>query len=304
MTLYLDAVWLLNLLIDFMILRLTGYLNKKKNSGWRIFGGSLFASMIVFVTVLYPSSLLLYPLGKIIFSFIIIVITFKLKSWIDLLKTWLYFYFVSFAIGGILLGVHFIFQQSIQVESGSVMTVTTGYGTPISWGFVVIGFPLCWYFTKQTLDKQALVNFQADQLFVCEIQIFKQKITTTGYLDSANHLNDPITDKPVVIIDRSIIKQIVPADQFMQLEQVSQSLDISQLDPLLVQTVSLIPYQDLSNPIGVLIALKPDLFTLTHHDQIIKTKNILIGLRFSDLTSEQEYHCLLNPQLFKYRQSA
>lgn len=302
MTLYLDAVWLLNLLIDFMILRLTGYLNKKKNSGWRMIIGSIFASMIVFVTVFYPGSLLLYPLGKIFFSIAIILITFRHKTWLDLLKSWLYFYFVSFVIGGILLGVHFMFQQSIQMDSGSFMTVTTGYGTPISWGFVVIGFPICWYFTKHTMDKQALINFQSDQLFTCEIDIFNRKISTTGYLDSANHLSDPITNKPVVIIDRSVIQQIVDVDQFIQLEQISQSLDISQLDHALVQSVSLIPYQDVSSPTGVLIALKPELFTVTYFDQIIESKNILMGLRFSSLASEQEYHCLLNPQLFKYLQ--
>lgn len=304
MTLYLDAVWLLNLLIDFMILRLTGYLNKKKNSGWRIIIGSIFASLIVFVAVFYPSSLLLYPLGKIIFSITIIVLTFKHKSWIDLLKTWLYFHFISFAIGGILLGVHFIFQQSVQVESGSFMTVTTGYGTPISWVFVVVGFPICWYFTKQTMDKQALINFQADQLFNCEIGILGKNISTIGYLDSANHLIDPVTKKPVVIIDQLIIKQIFTDDLFIQLEQISQSLDISQLDASLIQSIRLIPYQDVSNPTGVLIALKPELFTVTYYDQVIESKNILIGLRFSTLASEQEYHCLLNPQLFKYLQSS
>ena len=110
-------------------------------------------------------------LGKVISSIVIILITFKHKTWFDLLKSWLYFYFVSFVIGGILLGVHFMFQQSVHVDSGSFMTVTTGYGTPISWGFVIIGFPICWYFTKHIMDKQALMNFQSDQLFTCEIAI-------------------------------------------------------------------------------------------------------------------------------------
>ena len=302
MTLYLDAIWLLNFLIDLMILRLTGYLRKKKNSGIRLLLGSVFASLIVFVVVFFPNSILLYPLGKIIFSIFIIVIAFRHKSWIELLKTWLSFYFVSFAIGGILLGVHFIMQQSIQFENGSLLTITTGYGTPISWLFVTIGFPLCWYFTKQTMDKQALVNYQEDQLFDCELIILNKIIPLLGYLDSANHLIDPISKNPVIIIDPIIIKQIFSEDVYQKLEEMSHTLDITTLDQPLEKFIRLIPYQDVSNKAGVLIALKPDQFTFSYQNQIIQSKHVLIGLRFSPLATEKEYNCLLNPQLFNLAQ--
>src|SRR5690625_5581292 len=142
-----------------MILRLTGYLNKKKNSGLRMVIGSLFASSIVFVTVFMPNSVLLHPIGKITFSLLIIMITFKHFSWFEMLKTWLLFYFISFALGGLLLGLHFIFQESVKFDYGSIFTISTGYGTPIRCGFVVIGLPYFLFFIKQKMDKHNLNNY-------------------------------------------------------------------------------------------------------------------------------------------------
>src|SRR5690625_3175632 len=112
-----------------MILRLTGYLNKKKNSGLRMVIGSLFASSIVFVTVFMPNSVLLHPIGKITFSLLIIMITFKHFSWFEMLKTWLLFYFISFALGGIILGLIFIFIVIVQFDFGSILMINIGYGT-------------------------------------------------------------------------------------------------------------------------------------------------------------------------------
>lgn len=283
-----------------MILRLTGYLNKKKNSGFRIISGSFFASLIVFVTVFSPNSLLLYPISKIIFSILIVVIAFKHRSWFDLFKTWLLFYFVSFSIGGIILGLHFIFQRSIYFDYGGVMTVSTGLGTPISWLFVIVGFPFCWLFTKQTMDKQTLVNYKSNQLYKCQIQLFDQSVSLEGYLDSANHLVDPISNKPVIIIDDHIIDQLFNDEWITKLKHLSLSLDLGELDSSFAQLIRLIPYQDVTNPAGILIAIKPDLFTLINKEEILQSQDVLVGLRFSELASDQMYHCLLNPQIFKY----
>src|SRR5699024_9543611 len=107
----------------------------------------------------------------------------------------------------------------------SIMTVSTGSGTPISWLFVVIGFPICWYFTKQTMDKQALVNFQADQLYQCHIKMLGKSIPVLGYLDSANHLIDPMTQHPVVIIDQDIISQFFDQEELENLDKISETLD-------------------------------------------------------------------------------
>lgn len=286
-------------MIDYMILRLTGYLSRRKNSGWRITIASMFASCIVFIVIYFPNSLFLYPIGKILFSIIIIVIAFKHSSWFEFIKVWLFFYFVTFTLGGILLGIHFIFDQSLRINHSYFMTVSTGLGTPISWLFVVIGFPVCWYFTKQTMDKQALANFQTDQLYKCQIQILNKSVMVSGYLDSANHLIDPLTKHPVVIIDQYVIKQFFNDEKIDQLKQINETLDLSKADSSIVSIIRLIPYQDVSNPEGLLLALKPEAFIMVDHNQTFEIKNVLIGLRFSKLSSDQDYHCLLNPQLFK-----
>ncbi|WP_017471806.1 sigma-E processing peptidase SpoIIGA [Amphibacillus jilinensis] len=304
MTIYLDAIWVLNLLIDFMILQLTGYLVKKKNRGWSVWLASLFASSMVFIAVLYPSSIVLHPLGKILFSCVILFIGFKYVSFIDYVKTLMIFYFASFTLGGALMGVHFLFQQSFELNDFGFLTVSTGFGTPISWGFVVIGFPLCWWFTRQTMDKQTLINYQAEQIYSCQIKVLNRVVNSTAYLDSANHLIDPISQKPVVIIDNVIIKQLFSEDMVLRLKQMNQTLDLSKQDNQITNMIHFIPYQDVSNENGILLALKPDLFAFSNQTQAYRTKNVLLGLRFGPLSSGQHYHCLLNPKVFNRSETA
>ncbi|SEN62921.1 stage II sporulation protein GA (sporulation sigma-E factor processing peptidase) [Amphibacillus marinus] len=298
MTIYLDLIIVLNFLIDFMIIQLTGFLSKQQTRGWRLTLAALFAASIVIITVLFPSSPLLHPVGKLILSGFIIAIAFKVKTIRLFLKSWVIFYFVTFAIGGIIIGLHFLFQQPFQVNQTNVLTVSTGFGTPISWLFVTISFPCCWWLTRHTMDKQQLMNYQAKQLFSCQLHIIDVVVTTTGYVDSANHLIDPVSRKPIVIIDLNVINQLFSLEEITQLKNISEQLDLTIANERMRSKLRFIPFQDVSNNNGLLLVIKPRQIIVQNKERVFSTKDFLVGLRFESLSDDQQYHCLLNPNLF------
>ncbi|WP_256860563.1 sigma-E processing peptidase SpoIIGA [Paraliobacillus ryukyuensis] len=295
---YLDAVWLLNILLDWMILLLTRHMAKISARNSMIFFGACAASLLVPLTVFYPESILLHPIGKLLLSMGIVLIGFGLQRPIKLLRLLAIFYFITFTLGGALTAIHFFLSNPMNVSKTGIVTWSSGYGDPISWSFVILGFPVVWWFTKQRLDKHTLLQFQTEQLMQVIIQLDNQIVQTTGYVDSGNQLIDPFSRKTVVVCDFTVIKQLFSEETIQLMKKVKEDNSFEQLYDKIHLPVNLVPYQDVSGQSQFMLVFRPDKFTIFNNQTRIDASNVLIGLQFGQLTQDEIYHCLLHPALF------
>lgn len=299
LTIYLDAVWILNFLLDMMLLMLTKSLIRDGTPIFRIVFGAFIASLIVPVSVFFPDALLLTPIGKLLFSIIIMLSTFKFISISRMLKQLLLFYFITFAIGGGLIGVHYLFQQPFGMSTSGLVTMNQGYGDPISWLFIIFGFPVVWIFTKKRMDNHAVEKIKYDQLYPVTIEIQKKCLSTTGYIDSGNQLTCPMTKKPVIICDQAFLKQWFTDSDWQSLQAAYEALAVDQLPENWQSRIQIIPYQGVEGTSNFLFAIRPEQLTIYYDGERIITKNVLIGIQFGSLVRDNSYHCLLQPQIFK-----
>ncbi len=102
------------------------------------------------------------------------------------------------------MGVHFLFQDRL-VLNQMVDTKSPQFGDPISWIFVLIGFPLLSYFSKARVDDLRMKNITFDQLVDVEIILNEQTLSMKGLIDSGNQLVDPLTKTPVMIVGKQIL---------------------------------------------------------------------------------------------------
>ncbi|GAB4072376.1 sigma-E processing peptidase SpoIIGA [Barrientosiimonas marina] len=299
MTIYLDAVWLLNFFLDMMLLMLTQMLAKDSTRKLRIMFGAFVASLLVPLMVYYPSSFFTTLPGKLLYSIIIIVCSFRIHTIYQLIKRLLLFYFTTFSIGGGLIAIHFLLQSPVSLSAGGALTFNAGYGDPVSWGFVLTGFPLVWYFTKNRMDKHTAEKIRYDQLCPVTIQIGQSCYTTTGYIDSGNQLSDPLTKKPVIVCDSFFLKQWFTDYEWDMLRTAHDQLDFSVLPNDWENRLQIVPFQGVGGSRTFMLALKPEQVTLVYNDDEIQTRKVLIGIQFAHLTKDQSYHCLLHPQIIK-----
>lgn len=299
MTIYLDAVWTLNVLLDFMLLMLTGAIIKIRIHKRRLLFGAFIASLIVPVTFYFPDFFLTSLYGKVGFSIIIILSTFGWNSLARVLKLLVTFYFVSFAIGGGLIATHYMLQSSVDISSTAILTVNQGYGDPISWIFILIGFPASWLFTKWRLDKHAIDKIRYDQLYEVKIKMNGQNFETKGYIDSGNQLVCPLTKKPVVICDERFLKQWFTSEEWIQLKTVHNDLDFDHIPKKWEKLLNIVPYQGVEGTSSFLLALQPEELSVNYGETDIRVNNVLIGIQFGHLTEDSLYHCLLHPQIIK-----
>lgn len=299
MTIYLDAVWILNFFLDLMLLLLTQALVRERTGKIRILFGAFIASLIVPITIYMPDSILTSTAGKFVYSILIILCTFGFVSFYRLVKLLFTFYFTTFAIGGGMIAIHFLFQNPIGLSQSGIFTFNSGYGDPVSWLFVITCFPIVWLFTKSRMDKHAVEKIRYEQLCPVTLQIKNQSYTTKGYIDSGNQLVDPLTKKCVIICDQTFLKQWFTDDEWLYLKKAYENLDFEQIPDKWQNDIQFVPYQGVEGGSKFLFTIKPDHLLVYYGDQKMITKKILVGIQFGELVKDRSYHCLLHPQIIK-----
>ncbi|MFD1038072.1 sigma-E processing peptidase SpoIIGA [Virgibacillus byunsanensis] len=298
-TIYLDAVWLLNFCLDLMLLMLTQALGRNNTRKFRLVLGAMIASFLVPISLYFPESFLTSIIGKLIYSVLIILCTFRFQSIYQTLKLLLLFYFTTFAIGGGLIATHYIFQNPIGVASSGILTFDSGYGDPISWVFVIVGFPIISLFTKHRMDRHAAEKIRYEQLCPITIQVNNISFSTTGYIDSGNQLVDPLTKKPVIVCDEEFLKNWFSETDWKLLEVANKELNFEDLPNEWEKRIHIIPFQGVEGKSMFMLAIKPDRLVVYHNNEKMITSKVLIGIQFGQLTKDQSYHCLLHPQIIK-----
>lgn len=299
MTIYLDAVWALNFLLDMMLLMLTHILSKDNTRRLRIAFGAFIASLIVPISLYYPDTFLTTVVGKLLFSIVIILCAFRFSTIYQSIKQLLLFYFITFTIGGGLIGIHFLFKNPIMLSSNGLFKVNNQLGDPVSWLFIMIGFPLVWIFMKRQMDKHAIEKIRYDQLCPVVIQLKGRSFSTMGYIDSGNQLVDPISKQPVIICDEEYISQWFSIEEWKLIKQSYHDLDFSQLPKQWEDKIKIVPYQGVEGKSSFLIAIRPDQLIIYYNQKKIITTKVLIGIQFARLTKDRSYHCLIQPQIIK-----
>lgn len=298
MVVYIDVIWLLNLCFDGLLLLLTAIFLKRNITFWRLVLGALTGSIIV---ILMVTPLLFYvsqPIIKLLFSFLMIWITFGFKRFRYFFQNVLTFYFVTFLIGGGIIGIHYFFKSSINVENGTLITTNNGLGDPISWLVVMVGFPLLWLFSRSRIEDIKVKKIQYDQIVIVKLELDEMKIQLKGLIDSGNQLFDPITKTPVMIMNIEKVQDILPN----QIIELASNIDSLLTDFDIEQTkwankIRIIPYRGIGTDQQFLLAIKPDKISILYENNWLEVKKGLIAFNPKPLSSDGDYECIIHPKM-------
>ncbi|WP_100404555.1 sigma-E processing peptidase SpoIIGA [Bacillus solitudinis] len=297
MTLYLDVIWFLNLCIDYLLISLAALVLKRPFRQVRFIIAALFASIVVFLMFTSYGYLFYQPWMKALYSAVIVLIAFGYKRMTFFIQGLLMFYFVTFMTGGGLFALHYFWQTDLEILTGLVTTKSM-YGSQISWVFVIIGFPLLWYFSKQRLETIEIKQIQYDQLVTIEVIINQHHFSTQGLIDSGNQLYDPITKVPVMIIEANLLFEAFGENVVLELLSFSENVsEPSDQANELMNRMRIIPYRVIGQTTPFLPAIKPDKVIIKSDQDSIETSKVLVGLQDRELSPEGAYRCIVHPKL-------
>lgn len=281
-----------------MILLLTKYLARVQLTIYRLLLGTIIATLLVPILIYFPQSFFNSFLGKALYSIFIIICTFGYRGVQQSLKQLFLFYFISFTVGGGLFGLHYLVQDITGSQTTNfLLNVRNIYGDQVSLLLIIIGFPIVWLFTKNRMDRHVKDKIKYDQMYKCVLSFNNQLHQTIGYIDSGNHLVDPLSNRPVVVSDEPFIRKFFNEEDWMMLRNAIVNNDISTIPSVVKSRISIVPFQGVGGSNDFLYTIRPDKLTIFYEENIIETNNVLIGIQLGNLTADQHYHCLLHPQI-------
>lgn len=299
MAVYLDVIWFLNFCIDLLLLMLTAVVLKRSFGKWRLLGGALLASSSVFLVITSLGPLFYHPLFKLLFSSCIVVTAFGFKRFGHFIQNLLTFYFVSFVCGGGLVALHLFFNNEMIILNGVVTTKSTGLGTPVSWLLIIIGFPSIWYFAKKRLEQIEVRKVKYEEIVLVDLYIVDLHLHLKGLIDSGNQLQDPITKKPVMVIDMNDLHNKFPKTIVEQAKHPEMIGDPTiPIERSWEEKLCIIPYRGIGQVNQFIIGIRPNkVIITTGQGEELECNNVIVGLNFTNLSSEGDFNCIIHPQM-------
>lgn len=259
MKVYVDLIFFLNFYLDFLLLMTTSVTLKRNASMKRLFLGTFIGSSSIFFLFYNVNYIFLFFL-KLLIAILMVVSTFHYKDLKYTLNNLGYFYMISVILGG------FLYYLNLEFSYTHVGLVFINKGISINLLFFIIISPVILYIYYRQA-KQFKITYNL--IYDVEIGLKdKEKLTLKGFLDTGNKLVDPITNKPILLLQKGIV-------------------DIEK------QKIYYVPFHSLGNN-NLLKCFKPEYVKIENNTY----KNYLLGISDKKFSMEG-VECILNNKVME-----
>ena len=130
-----------------------------------------------------------------------------------------------------------------------------------------------------------------------KININSNTVYTKAIIDTGNFLKEPITKIPVAVVEKDILKGVIPEEILNNLSNIIEGKEIALGEYL--SKIRLIPFMSLGKENGMLIGIKADGLAINTQDDIVFIKNIIIGIYDGILSKTGKYKALIGLELLE-----
>ena len=290
MTIYLDIIFLENFILNFIILCAVGVVIKEKIRYLKLMIASFVGAIYVIIYYLINFQSKWNLIFKIILSVVMVYISFMPKSFREFIKQITFFYLVSFVFGGASLGVIYMVNAGkISIRNGIIVgnyTLKTIFiGVILAFTIITVAFK----FVKNRISKKDLF---------CNIKIIinQSKINVKAVIDTGNFLKEPITNIPVIVVEKDILKNFVPREILENIENILGG-DLKNIPENIqneyMSKLKVIPFSSLGKQNGMLLGIKADGVVVEIDNEEKYVEKVILGIYTKKLSKKDEYNALL-----------
>ncbi|MGN0383889.1 MAG: sigma-E processing peptidase SpoIIGA [Eubacterium sp.] len=254
---YLDVYFAINFLMDFLILLILRCILKKKTVFRLVMSALIGAVYACIILVTNADGIIWMLCTYVVISTIMIIVAFGIADIRKMIKRSALLYLITFTANGII---------------NVLYTKISFFPIMIIMAFGIISILL-----------RCLVEHMSISRSLCNVKLENAGKSTmaTAIIDTGNCLLEPISGKPVSIIERDTYQKLGLGDYTKELVRV-------------------IPFNSLGKEKGILLGVQIDYMEITKEGAKIKVTGPMLGIYEKRLSSKGEYDMLLHPQVAKF----
>jgi len=204
MIIYIDELFLLNFIIDFLILLTESMTLKYVINIKRIIISALLGSVSLLVLFI-PLNNITLLIFKIVISTLLVVSSFGFKSISFTIKNILYFFFISIIYGGFL----YFIKDNFTLKSNGLIFFDNEININI---FILVIFsPIILYIYIKQIHNRYKINLRTKVI----ININNKPVILNGFIDTGNTLKEPYGGKDVMITNNKLIKETIENNNYL-----------------------------------------------------------------------------------------
>ncbi len=283
---YIDILFLINLIIDYLIISSTGIILGYKIITWRVLCASIVGatySVIVFFPQLKLFNIIIF---KVLISIIIVIISYKYSSFLSVLKSLLVYYIINMVYGGGMYAFHHF------TSAGTKMNFSNGVyyiDLPL---WLIITLTFIFYFVIKLFTRISDTRANIKTIEEVTIDLGEVNVNVKALIDTGNTLYDPISLLPVMIVQSNVFYGKL-SNSFLNECSNGNASSLPFLHKVYPDLkIRFIPFKDITGNKKVIFAIKPRKIVLKSSNKELPTN--LIGITSTTLSDDGTYNALLH----------
>ena len=295
-TIYIDVIFFENLIMNGIILYATSIILKTKVKVLRVIISSAIGSIYAIITYITEIGIYTSTISKVILSIVMVYVAFNPQTMKKMCKQLLIFYLTSFVFGGVSLYlIYFIKPQKILMKNGM-------FAGEYVLKVIMLGGIVAFIVIKISLKIIKTKISAKDMYCKIKIKLNGKYVETKAMIDTGNLVKEPITNTPVVIVESTLLEEVLPKEILNNLENILKG-DLSNIPEDIQQQyiskLKCIPFTSLGKQNGMLVGIRAEEIEVENEDETKKSNNVIIGIYDKSLTKRGEYRALIGIEIFQ-----
>lgn len=276
---YIDAVFVTNLLMDYVLLRIVGRLFRCRKSRGRTLlaaaAGALFSCLILYIPAeSFTPAVILCHGGC---AYMMLRMGCGLKKGGLLVKAMITLYFAAFLCGGFweVMTAH----SSVSLKTFLLFTCCTYFGLS------------SWIYLSDSVRARMKNVYPITFSYRGKVQ------SAYGFYDTGNLLTEPISGRPVSIVEPELLEAMLTSGSAEQLKHLKENPGEAKSTELAGLHPRLVPYKTVGQEKGMLLAVTLEELCIHTPREVVHVENPVFGLSSELSALGKEYKVLLNSRL-------
>ena len=246
---YIDSLFLLNLIVDYLLLLAAAKLAGEPLRRLRLGLGAVLGALYAAAVCLPGLGFLAHPLCKLGAAVLMVLLGFGGSR--RLLRVLLVFFGISCAFGGGIFAIGLLGGRGLSLKNGILYSAMDLRILLLSAALCYVGFTLLFH---------RVARHTARELTPAVLTLGEKRVALTALVDTGNTLTDPVTGRPVLVAEGEKVRALFPPDGGPEPEELRDPAGaLARLSAGEEgKRWRLLPYRAVGVSCGLLLALRTD----------------------------------------------